>query len=54
MPLIFGGIWQSIWLFVFAAVGTAKDPLSNKGSGYRKCSPVTYINTFPELEYAFG
>ncbi|KAJ7930474.1 general substrate transporter [Mycena leptocephala] len=34
MPLIFGGIWQSIWLFVFAAVGTAKDPLSNKGSGY--------------------
>ncbi|KAJ7734214.1 general substrate transporter [Mycena olivaceomarginata] len=34
MPLIFGGIWQSIWLFVFAAVGTAKDPSSNKGSGY--------------------
>ncbi|KAJ7437177.1 general substrate transporter [Mycena latifolia] len=34
MPLIFGGIWQSVWLFVFAAVGTAKDPLSNKGSGY--------------------
>ncbi|KJA18936.1 hypothetical protein HYPSUDRAFT_44786 [Hypholoma sublateritium FD-334 SS-4] len=33
MPLIFGGIWQSIWLFVFAAAGTAKDPTTDKGIG---------------------
>ncbi|KAF8313818.1 general substrate transporter [Clavulina sp. PMI_390] len=25
-PLIIGGLWQSMWLFIFAAVGTAKDP----------------------------
>lgn len=36
MPLIFGGIWQSIWLFVFAAAGTAKDPTTNKGIGTRQ------------------
>lgn len=33
LPLIYGGIWQSIWLFVFAAAGTAKDPSENKGIG---------------------
>ncbi|KAI0781709.1 general substrate transporter [Irpex lacteus] len=33
MPLILGGIWQSAWLFVFAAAGTAKDPQSNKNIG---------------------
>ncbi|CAL1701815.1 unnamed protein product [Somion occarium] len=32
-PLIIGGVWQSIWLFVFAAAGTAKDPTQNKGIG---------------------
>ncbi|KAH9884210.1 general substrate transporter [Cubamyces lactineus] len=32
-PLIIGGVWQSIWLFVFAAAGTAKDPRENKGIG---------------------
>ncbi|KAI0764259.1 general substrate transporter [Trametes elegans] len=32
-PLIIGGIWQSIWLFVFAAAGTAKDPKTDEGIG---------------------
>ncbi|KAF9076701.1 general substrate transporter [Rhodocollybia butyracea] len=32
-PLIIGGIWQSIWLFVFAAAGTAKIPQDNPGIG---------------------
>ncbi|EJF60935.1 general substrate transporter [Dichomitus squalens LYAD-421 SS1] len=32
-PLIIGGVWQSAWLFVFAAAGTAKDPTENKGIG---------------------
>ncbi|KAF4622190.1 hypothetical protein D9613_009424 [Agrocybe pediades] len=32
-PLIIGGIWQSIWLFVFAAAGTAKDPTTNPNIG---------------------
>jgi len=31
--LILGGLWQSIWLFVFAAAGTAKDPTTSKGIG---------------------
>ncbi|KAH8925992.1 putative HXT5-hexose transporter [Atractiella rhizophila] len=30
-PLIIGALWQSAWLFVFAASGTAKDPTENKG-----------------------
>jgi SP family sugar:H+ symporter-like MFS transporter len=33
-PLIIGGVWQSLWLFVFAAVGTAKDPKENQSVGY--------------------
>lgn len=33
MPLIIGGLWQSAWLFVFAAAGTAKDPMQNKNIG---------------------
>lgn len=33
IPLILGGIWQSFWLFVFAAAGTAKDPTSDQGIG---------------------
>ncbi|KAF9530744.1 general substrate transporter [Crepidotus variabilis] len=32
-PLIIGGIWQSLWLFVFASAGTAKDPSTNPGIG---------------------
>ncbi|KIK54365.1 hypothetical protein GYMLUDRAFT_48737 [Collybiopsis luxurians FD-317 M1] len=32
-PLIIGGIWQSLWLFVFAAAGTAKNPQNNPGIG---------------------
>ncbi|KAG6852953.1 hypothetical protein C0991_007933 [Blastosporella zonata] len=33
LPLIIGGIWQSCWLFVFAAAGTAKSPHNNPGIG---------------------
>lgn len=33
MPLIIGGVWQSAWLFVFAAAGTAKDPATSKSIG---------------------
>ncbi|KAL7340769.1 general substrate transporter [Rhodotorula toruloides] len=32
-PLIIGGLWQSAWLFVYAAAGTAKDPTENKSIG---------------------
>ncbi|KAF8063433.1 general substrate transporter [Lyophyllum atratum] len=32
-PLIVGGIWQSCWLFVFAAAGTAKVPQENPNIG---------------------
>jgi len=32
-PLIIGGVWQSCWLFVFAAAGTAKVPEDNPGIG---------------------
>lgn len=32
-PLIIGGIWQSAWLFVFAAAGTAVDPTTHPGIG---------------------
>ncbi|GAA5928840.1 sugar porter family MFS transporter [Sporobolomyces koalae] len=32
-PLIIGGLWQSAWLFVYAAAGTARDPLVDKGIG---------------------
>jgi len=33
-PLIIGGLWQSAWLFVFAAAGTAKNPEENQNIGY--------------------
>ncbi|ELU42890.1 monosaccharide transporter [Rhizoctonia solani AG-1 IA] len=26
VPLMVGGVWQAIWLFIFAAAGTARDP----------------------------
>ena len=32
-PLIVGGLWQSAWLFIFAAAGTAKDPTENQAIG---------------------
>lgn len=32
-PLIWGGLWQSIWLFVFAAAGTAKNPEQDSNIG---------------------
>ncbi|EJC99120.1 general substrate transporter [Fomitiporia mediterranea MF3/22] len=33
IPLIVGGLWQSAWLFVFAAAGTAKNPRDNPEIG---------------------
>ncbi|KAG7087320.1 hypothetical protein E1B28_013297 [Marasmius oreades] len=33
IPLIVGGIWQSAWLFIFAAAGTAVDPKTNPAVG---------------------
>ncbi|EKM51398.1 uncharacterized protein PHACADRAFT_263484 [Phanerochaete carnosa HHB-10118-sp] len=33
LPLIIGGVWQSVWLFVFAAAGTAKNPQEDKTIG---------------------
>lgn len=41
LPLIFGGVWQSIWLFVFAAAGTARDPSTNQGIG--KCVSLPFF-----------
>ncbi|KIY72281.1 general substrate transporter [Cylindrobasidium torrendii FP15055 ss-10] len=32
-PLILGGLWQSAWLFVYGALGTAHDPTEDKVSG---------------------
>jgi len=32
-PLIIGGIWQAVWLAVFASMGTALKPEENKTSG---------------------
>lgn len=32
-PLILGGLWQSAWLFVYGALGTARDPTTDKVSG---------------------
>ncbi|KAI0086841.1 general substrate transporter [Irpex rosettiformis] len=33
LPLIIGGLWQSMWLLIFAIAGTAKDPTTSKGIG---------------------
>ncbi|ESK91805.1 monosaccharide transporter [Moniliophthora roreri MCA 2997] len=33
VPLIIGGLWQSAWLFVFAAAGTAVNPQTNSNIG---------------------
>ncbi|KAK7047612.1 hypothetical protein VNI00_006380 [Paramarasmius palmivorus] len=33
IPLIIGGLWQSAWLFVYAAAGTAVDPRDNPNIG---------------------
>lgn len=41
-PLIIGGIWQSCWLFVFAAAGTAKVPQDNPGIGKRMFNLFIY------------
>lgn len=32
-PLFIGALWQSIWLLIFASVGTAVPPEGNRGSG---------------------
>lgn len=37
-PLIIGGLWQSAWLFVFAASGTAGNPQDDKMIG--KCEQL--------------
>lgn len=47
IPLIAGGIWQSLWLFVFAAAGTAKNPITDTGIGkctfFRKHDSLTWL-----------
>lgn len=32
-PLLFGGIWQVVWLLVFGSVGSQYDPSTNKAVG---------------------
>jgi len=32
-PLMIGGIWQGIWLLIFASVGTTHDPAEDKWAG---------------------
>ena len=32
-PLIIGGVWQGLWLFVFAATGTVENPILDEGVG---------------------
>lgn len=32
-PMIFGALWQSVWLLIFAAVGTARPPTEYTSSG---------------------
>ena len=44
-PLIIGGLWQSAWLFVFAAAGTAGDPENDKKIGQCK-RLVSYPRVF--------
>jgi SP family sugar:H+ symporter-like MFS transporter len=41
IPLIIGGIWQSAWLFVFAAAGTARDPRLPENQGIGKLMIVS-------------
>jgi MFS transporter, SP family, sugar:H+ symporter len=36
LPLIVGGAWQSAWLFIFAAIGTALNPQQHKVAGEGK------------------
>jgi hypothetical protein len=47
-PLIIGGLWQSAWLFVFAAAGTAGDPENDKKIGQRE-RLVSYFRGFQDL-----
>ena len=46
-PLIIGGLWQSAWLFVFAAAGTAKDPAQSESIGKREFSLSTSSRSTP-------
>ncbi|TIA71954.1 hypothetical protein E3P92_02966 [Wallemia ichthyophaga] len=32
-PLIIGGLWQCVWLLIFASVGVARPPETNEGMG---------------------
>lgn len=48
-PLIIGGLWMSLWLFVFASVGVTRDVASDKGAGvrtYDNCAPAKLRLTF--------
>ncbi|KAG2002442.1 sugar transporter, variant 2 [Coprinopsis cinerea AmutBmut pab1-1] len=46
LPLIWGGLWQALWLFVFAAAGTARDPLYNESVGKREFMPLSPSRMF--------
>jgi hypothetical protein len=49
-PLIIGGIWQSMWLFIFGAVGTACDT-SNKAVGSAMIVAVSLFEWFLTHEW---
>jgi SP family sugar:H+ symporter-like MFS transporter len=36
-PLILGGLWMSLWLFVFACIGVTRDVANDKAAGSRAC-----------------
>jgi SP family sugar:H+ symporter-like MFS transporter len=36
-----GGVWQAIWLFIFAAAGTARDPRLPENQGIGKLMIVS-------------
>ncbi|EJD47921.1 general substrate transporter [Auricularia subglabra TFB-10046 SS5] len=44
-PLLYGALWQSAWLFVFAAAGTAKDPTdpANRNIGYLEIVSASFF-----------
>ena len=45
-PLIIGGIWQSIWLFVFAGVGVGADPEEKKWGTLMIVSAALFIFSY--------
>jgi len=48
VPLMVGGVWQSAWLFVFAAAGTAKNPTDNPGIGKRMSPADLFCHFDPD------